>query len=391
MTRRSKPNLLSQTRGNSQEGSNPVPATSRTRRILKQVLCLILLGGGAFGVTFAIVRYSERDPPPSADDSPPPGDDSVKMVWIPGGEFTMGSEDPRSSLCGGPDAMADARPLHRVHVDGFWMDQTEVTNEQFAKFVKATDYVTTAERKPRAEDFPRAPPENLVAGSTVFTPTAGPVPLKNHYLWWRYQKGANWRHPLGPDSDIRGKAKYPVVHIAYDDALAYCKWARKRLPTEAEWEFAARGGLDQKLYTWGEELKPGGKWMANIYQGKFPVKDGDTGEDGFAGIALVAQYPPNGYGLYDMAGNVWEWCSDWYRPDYYATLARTGKMARNPQGPATPFDPAEPRERKRVHRGGSFLCTDQYCTRYMVGSRGKGEVNTASNHLGFRCVRSGEK
>ena len=348
---------------------------------LLKALFLVLLGAGAFVATYAAVSSFRRDDP--VPEGPPPG-----MVWIPGGEFTMGCEDPRSCLCGGPDAMADARPLHRVHVDGFWMDQTEVTNEQFAQFVKATGYVTVAERTPRAEDFPDAPLKNLVAGSTVFTPTAGPVPLKNHYLWWRYQHGANWRHPLGPDSDLRGQEKYPVVHIAYDDALAYCQWAGKRLPTEAEWEFAARGGLEQKLYAWGNELKPDGKWMANIYQGKFPVQGGDTGDDGFAGIAPVAQYPPNGYGLHDMAGNVWEWCADWYRADYYETLARTGQTIRNPQGPTVPFDPAEPGERKRVQRGGSFLCTDQYCTRYMVGSRGKGEVNTASNHLGFRCVMS---
>jgi formylglycine-generating enzyme required for sulfatase activity len=286
--------------------------------------------------------------------------------------------------------MNDARPIHRVYVDGFWMDKTEVTNKQFAKFVEATNYITIAERTPRAEDFPGAPPEKLVAGSTIFTPTIGPVPLNNHLQWWRYQKGANWRHPLGPDSDIKGQENIPVVHIAYDDAVAFCKWASKRLPTEAEWEFAARGGLEQKLYAWGDELKPEGKWMANTYQGKFPVQGGDTGEDGFVGIAPVAQYPANGYGLYDMAGNVWEWCSDWYRPDYYETLARTGKVARNPQGPSSSLDPLEPKQPKRVHRGGSFLCTDQYCTRYMVGSRGRGEVNTASNHVGFRCVKSAQ-
>jgi len=266
------------------------------------------------------------------------------------------------------------------------MDATEVTNEQFEQFVKATGYVTVVEQPPRAADFPGAPPENLVPGSTVFTPTPEPVPLDNHLRWWSYVQGANWRRPLGPDSDIVGKGNYPVVHIAYDDAAAYCKWAGKRLPTEAEWEFAARGGLSGKLYPWGDELKPDGKWMANIFQGKFPVKDGDTGEDCFAGIAPVAQFPPNGYGLYDMAGNVWELCSDWYRPDYYAALAKNSEVARNPQGPDTPFDPAEPTERKRVHRGGSFLCTDQYCTRYMVGSRGKGEISTGTNHAGFRCV-----
>jgi formylglycine-generating enzyme required for sulfatase activity len=176
-----------------------------------------------------------------------------------------------------------------------------------------------------------------------------------------------------------------VVQVSFDDAVAYAKWAGKRLPTEAEWEFAARGGLVAKPFAWGDELKPGGKWMANIFQGPFPVKD--TGADGFAGVAPVAQFPPNGYGLFDIAGNVWEWCSDWYRPDYYEQLAKSG-VARNPQGPPSSFDPQEPGVPKRVHRGGSFLCSDQYCTRYMIGSRGKGEPSSAANHIGFRCVQS---
>jgi formylglycine-generating enzyme required for sulfatase activity len=301
----------------------------------------------------------------------------------------MGCDVSGEALCGLPGVTRDAQPIHRVYVDGFWMDKTEVTNEQFEKFVRATGYITVAERAPTKEEFPTAPPENLVAGSVVFTPTSEPVPLDDHYRWWSYVKGANWRHPLGPASDLKGKEKYPVVHVAYADCFAYAKWVGKRLPTEAEWERAARGGLDGRLYAWGDELKPGGKWMANIFQGQFPVHD--TGEDGFVGIAPVAQFSPNGYGLYDMAGNVWEWCSDWYRPDYYAQLAKRGVVARNPQGPDTPFDPSEPAERKRVQRGGSFLCTDQYCSRYMVGTRGKGEISSGSNHLGFRCVKAPER
>jgi len=282
--------------------------------------------------------------------------------------------------------MADARPIHRVQVDGFWMDRVEVTNQQFAAFVQATGYVTVAERTPTAAEFPGAPAENLVAGSVVFTPPARPVPLDNHYQWWSYVKGASWRHPEGPSSQIDGRANYPVVQVAYEDAEAYARWAGKRLPTEAEWEFAARGGTPNQLYTWGNELQPGGKWMANVWQGRFPLKD--TAEDGFAGIAPVAQFPPNHYGLFDMAGNVWEWCSDWYRPDAYTDFAAASEVVRNPKGPTAGYDPAEPGQAKRVHRGGSFLCTEQYCTRYMIGTRGKGEVSSASNHLGFRCVKS---
>jgi formylglycine-generating enzyme required for sulfatase activity len=317
--------------------------------------------------------------------APPPGPAPEKMVWIPGGEFSMGTEDPRGRVCGGDDPMPDARPIHRVKVDGFWMDITEVTNAQFARFVDATGYVTIAERTPTKEEFPDAPPENLVAGSTVFTPTDGPVPLDNHFRWWRYEKGASWRHPDGPASTIDGRGGYPVVHVAYDDAAAYAKWAGKRLPTEAEFEFAERGGITGAPYSWGGELKSGGKWMCNAYQGEFPFRD--AAEDGFAGVAPVAQFPPNRYGLYDISGNVWEWCSDWYRPDYFEECAARG-VVENPPGPNASLDPAEPDQPKRVHRGGSFLCTDEYCARYMAGTRGKGEITTSSNHLGFRCVRA---
>jgi formylglycine-generating enzyme required for sulfatase activity len=306
------------------------------------------------------------------------------MVWIPGGEFSMGANDPPGMDDVGMKATLDARPIHRVYVDGFYIDKTDVTNAEFAAFVKATGYVTVAERKPRAEDYPAASPENLVAGSVVFAPPDHPVSLDNHFQWWAYIPGANWQHPLGPQSDIHGKDNYPVVQIAYQDALAYAKWAGKRLPSEAQWEFAARGGQAGKPFVWGDEFRPHGKWMANTHQGHFPDKD--TGDDGYLGIAPVAQFPPNPYGLYDMAGNVWQWTSDWYRPDYYQQLASAGGVARNPEGPDTPFDTAEPTEPKKVHRGGSFLCTDQYCSRYIVGTRGNGEVSTGTNHLGFRCV-----
>jgi sulfatase modifying factor 1 len=318
--------------------------------------------------------------------TPAPGPAPEGMVWIPGGEFSMGCDRACESLCSQAGVTKDAAPIHRVYVDAFWMDATEVTNAQFAKFVEATGYKTIAEIAPTKEEFPTAPPENLVAGSTVFAPTQAKVKLDNYFQWWSYVIGADWRHPTGPDSDIKGRENYPVVQIAYADAAAYAKWAGKRLPTEAEWEFAARGGKAGDLYTWGNELTPGGKFQANIYQGEFPVAGGDTGEDGFKGIAPTKQYAANPYGLHDMAGNVWEWCSDWYRVDTYARRKLAGGVERNPQGPTTPYDPAEPDEKKRVHRGGSFLCTSKYCTRYMVGTRGKGEVSTASNHVGFRCV-----
>jgi formylglycine-generating enzyme required for sulfatase activity len=332
----------------------------------------------------AVNRFtlSVENPAPTPK-NPPEG-----MVWIPGGEFSMGAADPvgEDQNDVGMHATRDSRPIHRVYVDGFWMDRTEVTNRQFAAFVRATGYLTVAERVPRAEDYPDAPRENLVPGAVVFSMPRHPVPLEDSYQWWSYVRGANWRHPAGPSSSIERKQDYPVVDVAYDDAVAYAAWAGRRLPTEAEWEFAARGGLTGEPYVWGRELRPGGRWMANTHQGHFP--DEDDGADGFPGLAPVAQFPPNGYGLYDIAGNVWEWVNDWYRPDYYATLAATGRVARNPRGPSSSFDPAELGVRKRVQRGGSFLCTYQYCSRYMVGTRGKGDVKTGTNHLGFRTVVS---
>ena len=261
---------------------------------------LVLIGVVSLAGVFL---YSRTDSAAAA----PPG-----MVWIPGGEFMMGAKpDPLGNdVC--MRATYDSRPIHRVSVDGFYMDKTDVSNDEFARFVEATGYITLAERTPRAEDFPGAPPGNLVAGGVVFTPPSGPVPLDNHLRWWSYVAGANWRHPIGPASDIRGKGKYPVVQVAYDDAVAYAKWADKRLPTEAEWEFAARGGLSGKVYAWGDVFRPAGRWMANTHQGQFPIED--TGADGYVGIAPMAQYPPNDYGLYDMAGNVWQWTSDSVSP-----------------------------------------------------------------------------
>jgi formylglycine-generating enzyme required for sulfatase activity len=307
------------------------------------------------------------------------------MVWIPGGEFTMGSDDPLSR--------ANERPPHRVLVDRFWMDQTEVTNAQFRDFVGATRYVTMAEKAPTLEEImkqvppgtPPPPKESLVPGSMVFTPTRGPVSLEDHTQWWRLQPGADWRHPEGPDSSIKGKDDYPVVHIAWEDAVAYARWAGKRLPTEAEWEFAARGGLEGKPFAWGEEpISDKAKvFRANVWQGTFPSEN--TAADGHAGAAPVKSFAANGYGLYDMAGNVWELCADWYRPDTYAQRAGSG-VASNPVGPATSHDPREPYTPKRVIRGGSFLCNDSYCSGYRPSARMSTPPDTGLNHLGFRCV-----
>jgi len=335
------------------------------------------------------VRYMQQGgqlfQPSFVNSDKPAGPAPAGMVWVPGGEFSMGSVNPVGMDGGGDQHMADAQPVHRVYVDGFYMDATEVTNAQFAAFVKATGYIIFSERKPNPADFPGVPEDKLVPGSAVFTPPPAPVPLNNYLNWWRYVGGADWRHPNGPESNINGKDNFPVVQVTWDDAAAYAKWAGKRLPEEAEWEFAARGGKTGELYPWGNQMKPDNKWMANIYEGSFPDKD--NGADGFVGTAPVKQYTPNAYGLYDIAGNVWEWCADWYRPDYYTQLAKKKGAVKNPKGPSTPYDPEEPNAQKKVQRGGSFLCTDQYCTRYMVGTRGKGEVSSASNHIGFRCVK----
>jgi formylglycine-generating enzyme required for sulfatase activity len=326
----------------------------------------------ALGIALSACLGGDRRAAAASAAGAPPG-----MVWVPGGEFEMGSEEPM---------FRDARPVHRVALDRFWIDATEVTNAQFAEFVQATNYVTIAEQTPRAEDYPGAPPEMLVAGSVVFTPPSGPVSLDNHLQWWRYVKGADWRHPEGPSSSIAQRMDHPVVHVALADVEAYAHWAGKRLPTEAEWEYAARGGLKQKAFVWGDEPAHDDHEhaRANIFQGHFP--DANSGRDGYVGTSPVSAFKPNALGLYGVSGNVWEWVSDWYRPDYYAILAGSG-VARNPTGPSESLDPAEPGVVKRVQKGGSFLCTDQYCGRYRPGGRGKGSPDTGTNHVGFRLVK----
>jgi formylglycine-generating enzyme len=305
------------------------------------------------------------------------------MVWIPGGEFTMGTD----AEMGWPEE----KPAHRVRVDGFWMDETDVTNAQFRRFVEATGYVTTAERPVDAQEIlrqsppgtPTPPPEKLVPGSLVFRATSGPLEdLRDFSQWWRWTPGANWRHPEGLGSSIDGKDDYPVVQVSWDDAVAYAKWAGKRLPTEAEWEFAARGGLDNKPYVWGDDPPSDTNIHANVWQGEFPYKN--TAADGYAGTSPVRAFPSNGYGLYDMSGNVWQWCSDWYQVDLYRDLAR--QVAVNPKGPAKSFDPRQPYSPLRVQKGGSFLCNDAYCSRYRPSARHGCTPDTGMSHIGFRCV-----
>ena len=312
----------------------------------------------------------------STNSTVPPGPAPDGMIWIPGGTFWMGCDD-----CD----MPDAKPVHLVTVDGYWIDRTPVTNNQFAQFAKATGYLTIAERAPDPKDYPGVDPKNLVAGSAVFSPPSQDVPLDDITQWWRYVPGASWKHPEGPGSTIEGREDHPVVQIAWEDAVAYAKWAGKRLPTEAEYEFAARGGMDRNRYAWGNELKPGGQWAANIFQGRFPSTD--LAEDGYKRTSPVTAFPANGFGLYDVGGNVWQWCADWYRPDYFAALAAAG-MVSNPQGPADSYDPQEPGVPKRVQKGGSFLCSDRYCSRYLAGSRGRGAVDSGGSNTGFRCVKS---
>ncbi len=360
------------------------------RRALWLVPLALAVGVWAARPARRSVETAPAFTPTQPGQAAPAGARPTGMAWIPGGEFSLGCADPRSLPYGGSDPMRDARPVHRVRVGGFWMDIHEVTNDEFGEFVEATGYVTVAEQPPQAEDFPGAPPENLVAGSIVFTPPSEEVPVRDasgtaHLRWWAYVPGASWRHPSGPASDLEGRGDEPVVHVAYEDAEAYAAWAGKRLPSEAEWECAARGGLAGATYPWGDEFRPGGTWMANTWQGRFPGEH--TAEDGSAGIAPVGRYPANAYGLHDMSGNVWEWCSDWYRPDTYERDAARG-IVDDPRGPADSHDPAEPGQIKRVQRGGSFLCSDQYCSRYIVGTRGKGEVSSATNHIGFRCVKA---
>ncbi|MEJ5209278.1 formylglycine-generating enzyme family protein [Denitratimonas sp. CY0512] len=317
------------------------------------------------------------------------------MAWVPGGRFLMGSDHKLAQL--------NERPAHAVQVDGFWMDTTHVSNDQFAQFVRETGYVTTAERKPDWDTIrvqlppgvPRPPDDMLVPGAMVFTGSSAPQRLDDYSRWWSYVPGAQWRHPQGPGSTIEGKGSHPVVQVSHEDALAYARWAGKRLPTEAEWEFAARGGLEQATYAWGDELtSPDGAQLANYWDVKqrpFPVVSPKAG--GAVGTSAARTFPANGYGLYDMTGNAWQWVADWYRADYFTHQARdAGGPIDNPAGPADCYDPSEPgvpvNAPKRVIRGGSFLCNEDYCLSYRPSARRGCDPYSPMSHLGFRLVRT---
>jgi formylglycine-generating enzyme required for sulfatase activity len=300
------------------------------------------------------------------------------MLYIPGGTFRMGSDRH----------YPEEAPAHQVGVDGFWMDRTPVTNRAFREFVKATGYVTFAETAPDPKDYPGAQPEMLRAGSLVFTPPGKPVDLRNIANWWRFTFGADWRHPYGPKSSIGGLDDHPVVHVAYCDAVAYAAWAGKALPTEAEWEFAARGGLEGAIFTWGDDHFPDGKAMANSWQGEFPWQN--LAVDGYERTSPVGSFPPNGYGLSDMAGNVWEWTVDWYTrqhpdPAEHACCVPTNPRVTSPEGS---FNPGQPGEHipRRVIKGGSHLCAPNYCLRYRPAARQPQMIDTSMSHLGFRCI-----
>jgi formylglycine-generating enzyme len=309
--------------------------------------------------------------------SPRPGPaPTAEMVWIPGGSFQMGSNDH----------YAEEAPVHTVTVGGFWMDTGPVTNAQFRRFVEATGYVTLAERPPDPADYPGARPEMLVPASTVFRQPAHRVDLRNPYNWWVYVPGANWRHPEGPPSSLKDRARHPVVHVAYEDAVAYASWAGKQLPTEAEWEFAARGALEGATYAWGEDFAPGGRQMANTWQGEFPWQNLAT--DGWERTAPVGRFRPNGYGLYDMIGNVWEWTTDWYQPHQAAVASCCASVDPKALAPEASYDPRTPNVRipRKVIKGGSFLCAPNYCQRYRPAARMAQAVDTSTCHVGIRLI-----
>ena len=352
------------------------------------VALVALACGTALGVAFRGTHENPAPPVVVGDGVSGP----IGMVLVPGGEFLMGSDHKL--------AQTNERPSHRVRVGAFWMDRHHVTNAEFRRFVDATRYVTTAERKPNWETLkvqvapgtPQPSEDALVPGAMVFVGTERPVSLDDYSQWWRFMPGANWKHPQGPDTDIEGKDEHPVVQVSYEDALAYAKWVGKRLPTEAEWEFAARGGLDQATYAWGDEFEPRGQKMLNFWDTKdrpFPVVSAKAG--GATGTSPVGTFPANGYGLYDMTGNAWQWAAAWYRADYFQMVASNAPID-DPRGPSDSWDPADrgvPEDApKRVVRGGSFLCNVDYCLSYRPSARRGNDPYNAMSHIGFRLVMS---
>ncbi|MBT8305507.1 MAG: formylglycine-generating enzyme family protein [Maribacter sp.] len=333
-----------------------------------------------------LVAKPEVDPMDLLIDKPSDISTPNDMVWIPGGEFIQGAvpQDPM--------AMAHERPAHKVAVDGFFMKTTEVTNSEFEKFVDATDYITLAEREIDWEEMKKQLPEGtpkphdsiMQPGSLNFKKTKNSVPnLYDFSQWWRWSIGANWKQPNGPGTNIKGKGNHPVVHIAYEDALAYCEWAGRRLPTEAEWERAARGTKANSILFWGDDISVLSK-MANTWEGEFPVLN--TKADGYERRAPVKAYPPNDFGLYDMAGNVWEWTSDWYNTNYYNEVASDNNTIYNPKGADRPYNARDPYAKERIMKGGSFLCNASYCASYRISSRMATSMDSSMEHLGFRTV-----
>ncbi|WP_422822914.1 formylglycine-generating enzyme family protein [Variovorax humicola] len=385
--------------------STPAPAAqpqSTRRTLLLASIGAVAVGGAAYG---GATWWQSRQAQPAPRVAGAKGDrpivvsgDGIRgpkgMVWVPGGVFQMGSDSKM--------AQPNEKPAHPVQVQGFWMDRAHVTNAQFREFVNATHYVTTAERKPDWETIrvqsppgtPMPPEGAMVAGAMVFVGTDKPVNLNDWSQWWQYMPGANWKAPQGPGSSIEGKDDHPVVQVSYEDALAYAKWANKRLPTEAEWEFAARGGLEQATYAWGDDYQPNGQPMANIWdrtaKGRFPVVSAKAG--GAIGTQPVGTFLPNGYGLVDMTGNAWQWVADWYRSDYFQLQSRAqgGKPIDNPTGPQDSWDPedasAPPAAPRRVTRGGSFLCNEDYCLSYRPSARRGNDPFNPMSHIGFRLV-----
>ena len=352
----------------------PPRASSWARWIALAAIALI-----SFAATFGFTKLRQVK---STEGALPPG-----MRWIPAGEFVMGNYWTTRGR-------ENEAPAHKVRLEGFWLDEHEVTNAEFQRFVDATHYVTTAERAPSWEEMKKqlppgtlAPdPKLMVPGSMVFKEPKKTVGLDDVSQWWNWVPGACWNHPEGPSSTIADRANHPVVQVSWDDAVAYARWAGKRLPTEAEWEYAARGGLSDKPFPWGDQPPTdSGPARANIWQGEFPERN--TRQDGYDRTAPVKSFPPNGYGLYDMAGNVWEWCSDWYRADAYEAAARTS-VTLNPAGPIDSLDPAEPYAPKRITRGGSFLCHVSYCESYRTTARRGTTPDTGMSHIGFRCALS---